>query len=149
MRLARRPSPHTGAPAVTGTGIVTLYLVGAAATALYGYLPVPGGLLLALLVAAGGLALADRWRAGLLGGGSRFLGVTEDEPVDFFIYADQDPFYDALGPGTRENVGGQANADIRTLLALISPSSIDDPWVGVVGPHELVHLAFNTARHNP
>ncbi len=51
------------------------------------------------------------------------LGVTEDEPVDFFIYADQDSFYDALGPGTRENVGGQANADIRTLFALISPSA--------------------------
>ena len=36
------------------------------------------------------------------------LGVTETEPVDFFIYADQAAFYDALGPGTRENVGGQA-----------------------------------------
>ena len=34
------------------------------------------------------------------------LGVTEDEPIDFFIYADEDAFYDALGPGTRENVGG-------------------------------------------
>ena len=48
--------------------------------------------------------------------------MTEDEPVDFFIYADQDAFYDALGPGTRENVGGQANAEIRTLFALIAPS---------------------------
>ena len=51
----------------------------------------------------------------------QLLGVTETEPVDFFIYADQDAFYDALGPGTRENVGGQANADIRTLFALITP----------------------------
>ena len=47
--------------------------------------------------------------------------MTETEPVDFFIYADQDAFYDALGPGTRENVGGQAHADIRTLFALIAP----------------------------
>jgi hypothetical protein len=77
------------------------------------------------------------------------LGVTEDEPVDFFIYADQASFYDALGPGTRENVGGQANADIRTLFALIAPSAIDDAWVGVVVPHELVHLVFDTAVQNP
>jgi Peptidase MA superfamily len=77
------------------------------------------------------------------------LGVTEEKPVDFFIYADQDPFYDALGPGTRENVGGQANADIRTLFALIPPSSIDDPWVENVVPHELVHLVFDTAVSNP
>lgn len=77
------------------------------------------------------------------------LGVTEDEPVDFFIYADQAEFYDALGPGTRENVGGQANADIRTLFALITPSEIDDPWVGIVVPHELVHLVFDTAVRNP
>jgi hypothetical protein len=77
------------------------------------------------------------------------LGVTEDEPVDFFIYADEAAFYDALGPGTRENVGGQANADIRTLFALINPGAIDDAWVGVVVPHELVHLVFDTAVRNP
>ena len=69
-RLHRRPSSRTGALAVTGTGIATLYLVVAAATALYGYLPVPAGLFLALLVAAGGLALADRWKAVLLGCGA-------------------------------------------------------------------------------
>jgi hypothetical protein len=77
------------------------------------------------------------------------LGVKEERPVDFFIYADQQAFYDALGPGTRENVGGQANADIRTLFAHIPPSSIDDPWVENVVPHELVHLVFDTAVKNP
>ncbi len=77
------------------------------------------------------------------------LGVTEEDPVDFFIYADQGSFYDALGPGTRENVGGQANAGIRTLFALITPGEIDDQWVGIVIPHELVHLVFDTAVRNP
>ncbi|HEX5148656.1 MAG TPA: hypothetical protein VFW02_06205, partial [Candidatus Limnocylindrales bacterium] len=47
------------------------------------------------------------------------LHVTESDPIDFFVYADQDAFYAALGPGTRENVGGQANAEIRTMFALI------------------------------
>ena len=77
------------------------------------------------------------------------LGVTETEPVDFFIYADQAAFHDALGPGTRENVGGQAIAEIRTLFALITPSQIDDAWVGIVIPHELTHLVFDTASSNP
>jgi len=77
------------------------------------------------------------------------LGVTENAPIDFFIYADQEAFYDALGPGTRENVGGQANAEIRTLFALIAPSDIDDAWVETVIPHELAHLVFDTAVDNP
>src|SRR4029079_9645850 len=79
----------------------------------------------------------------------QLLGVHEDQPVDFFIYADQASFYDALGPGTRENVGGQANPEIRTLFALIAPGPIVAAWVGVVAPHELVHLVFDTAAANP
>jgi hypothetical protein len=77
------------------------------------------------------------------------LGVTETEPIDFYIYADQDKFYAALGPGTRENVGGQAHADIRTMFALITPAEIDATWVDVVVPHELTHLVFATATANP
>ena len=78
------------------------------------------------------------------------LGVTEDEPVDFFIYADQAAFYDALGPGTRENVGGQANADIRTLFALITPERDRRP-VGRASSSRTssTHLVFDTAVENP
>jgi peptidase MA superfamily protein len=77
------------------------------------------------------------------------LGVTETEPIDFFIYADQQAFYQALGPRTPENVGGQANAEIRTLFGLITPREIDADWVDIVIRHELTHLAFNTAVDNP
>jgi peptidase MA superfamily protein len=76
------------------------------------------------------------------------LGVTETEPIDFFIYADQQAFYQALGPRTPENVGGQANAEIRTLFGLITPGEIDADWVDIVIRHELTHLAFNTAVDN-
>ena len=79
---------------------------------------------------------------------SALLGVTEDRPIDFFVYAEQQAFYDALGPGTRENVGGEAHADIRTMFALITPDEIDASWVGVVVPHELTHLVFDTAVRN-
>jgi hypothetical protein len=80
---------------------------------------------------------------------SDLLGVSESKPVDFYVYADQTAFYDALGPGTRENVGGEADAGIRTLFALIPPSQINDSWVGIVIPHELTHLVFDTAAGNP
>ncbi|MFI5226609.1 MAG: peptidase MA family metallohydrolase [Candidatus Limnocylindrales bacterium] len=77
------------------------------------------------------------------------FGVTETAPVDFYVYADQVPFYDALGPGTRENVGGEAVAEIRTMFALIGPDEVDASWVSTVIPHELTHLVFNTAVKNP
>jgi len=80
---------------------------------------------------------------------SRLLGVTETDPIDFFIYSDTTAFRDVLGPGTRENVGGVAFPDIRTLLANIGPGSVDDPWVAIVIPHELTHLVFDTATQNP
>jgi hypothetical protein len=80
---------------------------------------------------------------------SALLGVTETQPVDFYVYADQAAFYDALGPGTPENVGGEAHADIRTMFALITPDEIDQTWVSTVVPHELTHLVFNTAVKNP
>ncbi len=97
--------------------------------------------------AFGERALAIGERA--IANAAKLLGVTETEPVDFFIYAGQKVFYEALGPGTRENVGGEAHADIRTMFALITPDEIDASWVGVVVPHELTHLVFDTAVRNP
>ena len=69
LHLHRRAAARVGALAVAGTGFATLYLVVAAATELYGYLAPAPALLVALAIAAGGLGLADRWRAQLLGVG--------------------------------------------------------------------------------
>jgi hypothetical protein len=80
---------------------------------------------------------------------SALLGVTETAPIDFFIYPDPTTFYDVLGPAVRENVGGVAFPGIRTLLADIAPTAVNDPWVGIVIPHELTHLVFGTATDNP
>lgn len=80
---------------------------------------------------------------------STLLGVTETQPIDFYIYGDEAAFRDALGPGTRENVGGQALPELRTLFTFITPAQINDPWVGIVVPHELTHLVFETAVRNP
>ena len=75
--------------------------------------------------------------------------MTETEPIDFFVYANVDDFYGAIGPGAHENVAGSAYANIRTLLGLIPPGEINDSLVAVRIPHEFVHLVFNTASQNP
>jgi uncharacterized membrane protein len=66
--LHRRETARAGALALVATGFATLYLVDAAATAVYDYLPAVPALLLALVVAGAGLGLADRWRTELLAG---------------------------------------------------------------------------------
>ena len=76
-----------------------------------------------------------------------FMGVNETQPIDFYIYADQAPFYDALGPSTRENVGGEANPTTRTLFALIAPSEL--AYASNVVPHELTHVVFDEVTRNP
>ena len=80
---------------------------------------------------------------------AQFLGVTESNPIDFFIYPHPSSFRDVLGPGTRENVGGVAFVNIRTLVAQISPDQLNAPWVATVVPHELTHVVFDTATRNP
>ena len=80
---------------------------------------------------------------------SKLLGVTESQPIDFFVYASADGLDGALGPGTSEFVAGRAVPSIRTLFAEIDPDQISSDWVSTVIPHELTHLVFDTATHNP
>ncbi|MDQ2965821.1 MAG: peptidase MA family metallohydrolase, partial [Chloroflexota bacterium] len=80
---------------------------------------------------------------------SLLLGVTEEAPIDFFVYADGAAFREAMGPSTGEFVVGQAIAETRTLFGLIAPGQINDQLVEIVIPHELSHLVFDTAVHNP
>jgi len=76
-----------------------------------------------------------------------FLGFKETAPVDFYVYADQTPFYDALGPATRDNVGGRAIPETRTLFALIAPGELS--YAATVVPHELTHVVFGDITRNP
>jgi hypothetical protein len=80
---------------------------------------------------------------------STLLGVTTVAPVDFLIYADTQAFRVAMGPDTRENVGGQAHPAIRTLFGLIEPRQIDSDWVDELVSHELAHIVFHDAVDNP
>jgi len=80
---------------------------------------------------------------------TEMLGVEDVAPVDFLIYTDAREFRAAMGPATRENVGGQAHPGIRTLFGLIEPRQIDSDWVEEVITHELAHLVFHDAVDNP
>lgn len=77
------------------------------------------------------------------------LGVDDVPGVDFFIYSDARAFRQALGPGTRENVGGEAHPAIHTLFGLIEPGQERSGWVEEVIVHELTHLVFDAAVSNP
>ena len=61
----------------------------------------------------------------------RSSGVTETEPIDFFVYADQAALLRRARARARARTSaGEAHADIRTMFALIGPSDVTDPWVG-------------------
>ncbi len=75
---------------------------------------------------------------------SALLGVTESEPVDFFIYADDPAFKTALRSRHPRERRGQARADIRTLFALITPTTINDPRIGDRGPPRARHTSSST-----
>ena len=77
------------------------------------------------------------------------LGVSETDPIDFYIYGDRTAFYDVLGPSTRENVGAAAFPEIRTVIANISTTNASDPIVAIYLPHELTHVVFGDATGNP
>lgn len=80
---------------------------------------------------------------------AELLGVRDIEPIDFFIYSDGRAFRQALGPATRENVGGEAHPYIRTLFGLIEPRQVDSDWVEELVVHELAHMVFDEAVSNP
>jgi hypothetical protein len=80
---------------------------------------------------------------------TELLGVEDLAPLDFFIYSDDREFRQALGPGTRENVGGEAHPYIHTLFGLIEPQQVTSGWVEELVVHELAHIVFDEAVDNP
>ena len=75
---------------------------------------------------------------------SKLLGVTESDPIDFFVYANVDDFYGAIGPGRPRERGGlglRRDPD----LARVDPAGPDEQLAGRrrgsrrVRPHGLRH----------
>jgi uncharacterized membrane protein len=65
--LNTRPGGRVGAIALAATGIAAAYMDVIAVTTIYGWVTAPVGLVLAAVVAGGGLTLARRWDSEHLG----------------------------------------------------------------------------------
>ena len=93
-----------------------------------------------------------RWRSAskAVREAAAFLGVTESEPIDFFVYADAGaPSTTRSGRAPARTSWGRRISDIRTMFALIAPNDVADAEVARTVPHELTHLVFDTAVRNP
>jgi uncharacterized membrane protein len=65
--LYSRPGGRVGAVSLMATGIAAAYMDVIAATAIYGWVAPPVGLVIAAMIAGGGLAVARRWNSEQLG----------------------------------------------------------------------------------
>jgi hypothetical protein len=68
-------------------------------------------------------------------------------PVDIFVYDSRDDFFGALGPGAREWFGAATFPDIRTIFMWLGAGSTDYLETTIV--HEVTHVVFRDATHNP
>jgi len=76
---------------------------------------------------------------------AQFLGVTESQPIDFFVYPSADAF--RQGVNAAETIGGQAQPSFRTCYAIIPPG--DSTYARSVLPHEVTHIVFGDVTENP
>jgi hypothetical protein len=79
---------------------------------------------------------------------SDLLGTTLPQPVDLFVYDTQQDLLDAVSPN-RESIAGEAHREIQTMFVWLPHERDIDGFSGEVVRHELTHLVFDAATHNP
>ena len=89
-------------------------------------------------------------RAGGGGGHRAARRRRRPQPIDFFVYGDRDAFYDVLGPGPcrRTSAASRCRRSGPCSRTSRRPRSTTR-GSGIVIPHELTHLVFDTATRNP
>lgn len=75
------------------------------------------------------------------------LGTQLAGPVDIFVYAARNDFFEAVGPGIREWAGAAAASDVRTIFIWLEAGS--RAYLESVVIHEVTHIVFFDATHNP
>ena len=85
---------------------------------------------------------------GAINKASQLLGVTLPNPVDLFVYDTQEALLEAVSPN-RENIAGEAHADIQTMFVWLPHDQGIADFNAEVVRHELTHLVFDAATHNP
>jgi hypothetical protein len=79
--------------------------------------------------------------------GEELLGTELAGPVDVFVYATQEDFFGALGPGAREWTGAAAYSELRTIFMWLEGGSTE--YLEVAMLHEVTHIVFHDATGNP
>lgn len=77
----------------------------------------------------------------------QLLGHTLDGPVDIFLYQTREEFFGALGSGAREWTGAATFPNIRTVF--MWEQAGDSAYRETALAHEVTHLVFYDATHNP
>jgi hypothetical protein len=75
------------------------------------------------------------------------LGHDLSGPLDIFVYASNDAFFGALGPGAREWTGAATYPEIRTVFMNLEKNSAS--YLDTVVTHEVTHVVFHDATDNP
>lgn len=75
------------------------------------------------------------------------VGISLDDPIKVFIYANHDDLLQALSSGAQEWTGGQAFTTFGVVVIGVNPSQLD--WGLRATTHEMSHLVIHQATDNP
>jgi hypothetical protein len=78
---------------------------------------------------------------------AQLLGTQLAGPVDIFVYASEEDFFGALGPGAREWTGAAAFPELRTVFMYLGGGS--ESYLEIAILHEVTHVVFFDATDNP
>lgn len=75
------------------------------------------------------------------------IGISLENPIKIFIYANHNDLLQAISTGAQEWTGGQAFAEHGVVVIGVSPSQLD--WGLGAMTHEMTHLVIHQATDNP
>jgi hypothetical protein len=75
------------------------------------------------------------------------FGVTLEDPIKLFIYANHDDFLGAYSVGAQEWTGGVAFDEYGVVMITVDPR--EPAWGTTVTMHEMTHLVIHRATDNP
>ena len=76
------------------------------------------------------------------------FGVSTVPRLDFFIYDESQPFFDAVGAGANADAAGVYIPDTHTAFGTVYASDLGTSWPDTEIAHEVTHHVFEIATHN-
>ena len=76
------------------------------------------------------------------------FGVSTVPRLDFFIYDESQPFFDAVGAGANADAAGVYIPETHTAFGTVYASDLGTSWPDTEVAHEVTHHVFEIATHN-